>query len=155
MQNLAPSGVSASQCGQRIDRLSCTVVRAVGGAFGQETRYLSLIRAHGMLCQYSRPAQVSSGNRNRALDPGAAEGGEDASDIGIDTVIVGRSRALSESLTGITRRADAAHAWNRGHAGNGLQRTRASIICIRPPRGGTGMPPRLGMRANLSKMSPA
>jgi len=111
MQNLALSGVSAWQCGQRMDGLSGMAVRAARGASGQKPWHLSLIRANGMVCHYPRPAQVSSGKRNRALDPGAADGGGDASDIATGTVIVGRSRAPSESLTVIARRAHATHVW--------------------------------------------
>jgi hypothetical protein len=73
MQNLAPSGVSASQCGQRIDGLSCTVMRAAGSAYGQKPRHLSLIRVNGMVCQYSRRALVSSEKHETATKPGEKE----------------------------------------------------------------------------------
>jgi hypothetical protein len=73
MQNLAPSGVSASQHGQRIDGLSGTVVRAVGGVHGQKPWYLSLMRAPGMVCQYSRPAQVSSEKHETTAYAGVEE----------------------------------------------------------------------------------
>jgi hypothetical protein len=62
-----------------------------------------------MVCQYSRRGLVSRGKRNRALNPGAGDGGSDASDVATGTVIVGRSYALSESLTAITRGPHAAH----------------------------------------------
>jgi hypothetical protein len=65
MQNLAPLGVSVSQRGQGIDGLSGTVVQAAGGADGQKPWYLSLIRANGMVCQDSRPAQVSRKSMRR------------------------------------------------------------------------------------------
>jgi hypothetical protein len=71
MQNLAPAGVSASQRGQRIDGLSCPAVRAAGGASGQKSRHLSLIRANGMVRQDSRPAQVSSEKHETAAYAGA------------------------------------------------------------------------------------
>ena len=38
---------------------------------------------------------------------------------------------------------------DRGHAGDGLHRTRASIVDIGPPRGSASMPPRLSMSINL------
>ena len=56
-----------------------------------------------MVCQYSTRGLMLSGQRDRVLDPGAAEGGEDASEAAIGTVIVGHSPALSEPLTAITR----------------------------------------------------
>jgi hypothetical protein len=75
MQIVIPSGGSASQRGQRIDGLSCTAVRAAGGTPGLKPRYRSLIRVHGMVCQYSRPALVSSEKHETAADVGAdAEG---------------------------------------------------------------------------------
>jgi hypothetical protein len=64
-----------------------------------------------MLCQYSTRRLVSSGKRDRALNPGAGDGGGDASDVATGTVIVGCSCALSESLTASTRRAHATHVW--------------------------------------------
>jgi hypothetical protein len=75
MQNFIPSGVSASQRGQRIDRLSCTAVRAAGGTSGLKPRYQSVIHANGMVCQYSRPTQVSSEKHEAAEDVGAEEEG--------------------------------------------------------------------------------
>jgi len=45
-------------------------VRAAGGASGQKSRHLSLIRANGMVCQYSRPAQVSSEKHETAAEAG-------------------------------------------------------------------------------------
>ena len=62
-----------------------------------------------MLCQYSTRRLVSSGKRDRALNPGAGDGSGDASDVATGTVIVGRSCALSESLTAITRGVHVAH----------------------------------------------
>jgi hypothetical protein len=62
-----------------------------------------------MVCQYSTRGLVSRGKRDGALDRGAVEGGGGAFGIATGTVIVGRSCALSESLTAITRRAHAAH----------------------------------------------
>jgi hypothetical protein len=62
-----------------------------------------------MVCQYSTRGLVSSGKRDGALDPGAANGSDDASEVAPGTVMVGRSRALSESLSAGTRRADATH----------------------------------------------
>jgi hypothetical protein len=64
-----------------------------------------------MLCQYSTHGLVSRGKRDRALDPGAADGSGDASDIATGTVIVDRSGTLSELLTAITPRAHATHVW--------------------------------------------
>jgi hypothetical protein len=99
-----------------------------------------------MLCQYSRPAQVSSGKRNRALDPGAADGGGDASDIATGTVIVGRSRAPSESLTVIARRA---HADTRVAIADMREMVckahAAGSYGIRPLRCDAGMPPLLAV----------
>ena len=43
-----------------------------------------------MVCEYSTPGLVSSGKRKKALDPGAAEGGGNASHIAPGTIIVGR-----------------------------------------------------------------
>jgi hypothetical protein len=63
-----------------------------------------------MVCQYSICAPVSSGKHDRALDSGAVEGGGGAFDTG--TVIVGRSCALSESHTALTRQAHATHLWS-------------------------------------------
>jgi hypothetical protein len=53
-----------------------------------------------MVCQYSTCRLVSSGKRDRALDPGAAEGGEDTSDVATSTIMVGHSRMLPESPHG-------------------------------------------------------
>jgi hypothetical protein len=58
-----------------------------------------------MVCQYSTCGLVSSGKRDRALDPGVVEGGGDASNVATGTVIVLRFRALPEYPTAITRRA--------------------------------------------------
>jgi hypothetical protein len=52
-----------------------------------------------MACQYSIRGLVSRGKRNRALKLGAGDRGGEASDIAIDTVIMGYSRVLPESLT--------------------------------------------------------
>src|SRR5215813_6021786 len=43
-----------------------------------------------MVCQYSTRGLVSSGKGNKALNPGTAEGGGDASHITPGTIIVGR-----------------------------------------------------------------
>jgi hypothetical protein len=66
-----------------------------------------------MVCQYSTCRLVSSGKRDRALDPGAAEGGEDASDVATSTIMVGHSRMLPESPTALTRRTHTAHMRRR------------------------------------------
>jgi hypothetical protein len=55
-----------------------------------------------MVCQYSTRGFVSSEKHDRAVDPGAAEGGGDASDIATGTVMVVGSRALPEPFTAIT-----------------------------------------------------
>lgn len=65
-----------------------------------------------MVCQYSTRRLVSSGKRDRAFDPEAAEGGGDASNVATGTVIVVRFRALPEYPTAITRRARETHVWS-------------------------------------------
>jgi hypothetical protein len=67
IRNFVPSGVSASQREQRIDGPSGTVVRAVGGAYGQNLRHLSLIRANRLVCQSSRPTQCQANSMRRLL----------------------------------------------------------------------------------------
>jgi hypothetical protein len=62
-----------------------------------------------MLCQYSTRGLVSRGKRDRALNPEGGDGGGDTSDIATGTVIVGRSRVLSESLSATTNGAHATH----------------------------------------------
>jgi hypothetical protein len=57
---------------------------------GQASHPTPLIDRFWMVCQYSTRALVSSGKRKKALDPGAAEGGGDASHIAPGTIIVGR-----------------------------------------------------------------
>jgi hypothetical protein len=116
MQNLAPSGVSDPQCGHRIDRLSCTVAQAAGGD-GEESSHPPLLDLSWMVCHYSTRRLVSSGKRDRALDHGAAEGGDDTSDIATGAVMAVRSHALSELLTVITRGAYAAHMWRSRSSG--------------------------------------
>ena len=56
----------------------------------QESHPTPLIDRSWMVCQYFIHALVSSGKRKKALDPGAAEGGGDASHIAPGTIIVGR-----------------------------------------------------------------
>jgi hypothetical protein len=68
-----------------------------------------------MVCQYSTRGFVSSEKHDRAVDPGAAEGGGDAFDI--VTVFVVRSRALPEPLTATTGRAHATHVWRSRSCG--------------------------------------
>jgi hypothetical protein len=77
----------------------------------EESQPKPLINMLWMVCQYSTRGFVSSGKRDIALDPGAAEGGDDASHTATGTIIVGRSRALPASLTTITRRANSAKVW--------------------------------------------
>jgi hypothetical protein len=116
MQNLAPSGVSAlalraaHECALRHGRAS-------GRGIDGEKPPRPLRERSGMVCQYSTRGLVSSGKRDRVLDPGAAEGGEDASEVATGTVIVGHSPALSEPLTAITRGAHATHVWRSRSCG--------------------------------------
>jgi hypothetical protein len=59
MQNFIPLGLSDPQCGQRMGEPSGTAVRVVGHVWAAARRP-SLIGMGWMVCQYSRPSQVSS-----------------------------------------------------------------------------------------------
>jgi hypothetical protein len=57
-----------------------------------------------MVCQYSTRSFVSSEKHGRAVDPEAAEGGDDAPHIATGTGMVVSSRVLPISITAIIRK---------------------------------------------------
>jgi hypothetical protein len=80
------------------------------GARGQEPERTPLKWPSWMVCQYSRFRPLSSEKHGSAPDAGAQEGHGDVATTPQDRGVVGRDRALSESLAVITRMAKAANA---------------------------------------------
>jgi hypothetical protein len=81
-----------------------------------------------MLCQYSTRGRVSSGKRDRALDPGAADGGDETSEVSTapssGAAPVRCPNYFQPSPVELTPHT----CGERGRAGDGLSRTRVSII---------------------------